>query len=205
MAPGLRQFPTPRSAPNTNIPSPSEAKMRTLILMRHAKTEANNVMGDKARELTTRGQQEAAVAGLAMKPLGVAHVLCSTSTRTRQTFDWLGLRTPDGDAVPVEFMDALYFGGTDDMLQRIGEIDDAVSTLLVIGHAPTIPGLSAELASASAGREADQILCHFPTSTFSTFSIPKTWAELADGDFSGVQIMDIDRPARGRTAARTSI
>lgn len=201
MPPGLRRFPTPRSEPDTNIPIPNEAKMRTLILMRHAKTEANNAMGDKARELTPRGQQEAAVAGLAMKPLGVSHVLCSTAVRTRQTLTWLGLRTPEGGDVPVEYMDVLYYGSTDDLLQRIGEIDDEVNTLLVIGHAPTIPGLSSQLASASVGRDADQILCHFPTSTFSTFSVPMTWAELATGDFSGVEITDIDRPARGGAAA----
>ena len=171
--------------------------MHTLILLRHAKTEANNSQGDKFRELTARGRSEAAAAGLALNPLHVDHVLCSTSTRTRQTYTALGLHTESGDSVPVEYMDILYYGSTEDLLQRIGEIDEDVQTLLVIGHAPMIPGLSAQLASASAGRDADQILCHFPTSSFSTYSVGTTWENLASGDFSDVVVLDIDRPASG--------
>lgn len=168
--------------------------MRTLILLRHAKTESFNINGDKARELTERGRNDAANTGMALRADNVQHVLCSSSMRTRQTYENLGLTMPDGSPVPVEYMDALYFGGTDEMLQRIGEIDDDITSLLVIGHAPTIPSLSVELAWASKGRDADSIACHFPTSFYSRFSIPMTWAELAQGDFTGVEALDENAP-----------
>ena len=88
--------------------------MRTLILLRHAKTESFNINGDKARELTERGRNDAANTGMALRADNVQHVLCSSSMRTRQTYDNLGLTMPDGSPVPVEYMDALYFGGTDE-------------------------------------------------------------------------------------------
>lgn len=161
--------------------------MKRLVLMRHATTEHHNVGGDKARHLTGRGRQEAQVAGRELADRGIQRALVSTATRTRETFAALGLGTP------AEFMDALYFGGTDTLLQRIGEMDETVTGLIVIGHAPTIPGLVAELAYESNPQEADQAQCWYPTSAFSSFLVASSWAALADRDYSGVQLETIRR------------
>lgn len=146
--------------------------MRRLILMRHSKTEANNPAGDKARHLTGRGRQEAQDAGVELRALGVDYALVSSATRTRETFAATGLD------VPVEFQDALYFGGSETMLERIKEMDDDVECLLVIGHNPTIASLVAELAYSTNRREADQVQCWYPTSAFSTFTFDGDWAGL---------------------------
>ena len=124
--------------------------MRRLVLMRHAKTEANNVGGDKARRLKPSGVQDAQEAGRELAGLGLQYALVSTAQRTRETFAALGLD------IPAEYQDALYYQGTETMLQRIGETDPEVTGLLVVGHAPTIPSLVAELAYASNRAEADQ-------------------------------------------------
>lgn len=171
--------------------------MRTLILMRHANAKGHHESGDKARELSTRGRIEARNAGLALANAQVQHVLCSSAVRTRQTYQELGLKTPENDPIPVEFMDALYSGGVDIVLQRIGEIDDTVNTLLVIGHAPTIPMLSERLAYASLGREADALRCHFPTASFTQYSVPSTWSTFAGGDFSNILHQRTHLPGRG--------
>lgn len=162
--------------------------MPRLVLMRHAKTEANNPGGDKARQLTPRGIQDAQEAGVALRELGIDHALVSTAVRTRETFAHLGLD------VPVEFQDALYEDGTDTMIQRISEMDDDVEALVVIGHAPTIPSLVAELAYASNRHAADQAQCHFPTATYTAFTFDGRWADLADRDFSAVRLDGIVRP-----------
>lgn len=122
-----------------------------------------------------------------MRELGVDHALVSTAQRTRQTFAALGLDTA------AEFQDVLYSDGTETMTQRIAETDDAVQTLLVVGHAPTIPSLVAELAYTSSPAEADQAQCHFPTATYSAFTFDGSWADLADGDFSHVTLERITR------------
>ncbi|HJE50634.1 MAG TPA: histidine phosphatase family protein [Tessaracoccus flavescens] len=162
--------------------------MRRLVLMRHAKTEANNPEGDKARHLMPRGVQDAQNAGKELADLGLQYALVSSSTRTRETFAALGLD------IPAEFQDALYYDGTDTMIQRIAETDPEVTGLIVIGHAPTIPSLVAELAYASNRSEADQAQCWYPTSAYTTFSFDGEWADLESGDFSAVVLEGVERP-----------
>lgn len=147
---------------------------RTLLLMRHADAEGWSATGDKGRALSERGHQEATAAAAELRPLGVQQVLCSSATRTRETVDTMAL------GAPVEYMDALYNCGSETLLQRIGEVDDEVEVLLVVAHAPAIPSLSAELAWASAPQQADALQCHFPTSTFSRFTLEGSWSQLAD-------------------------
>ena len=162
--------------------------MRRLVLMRHAKTEATNPQGDKARRLTARGVQDAQEAGVELADLGVDYALVSTAVRARETFAATGLD------VPAEYQDALYYHGTETMLARIGETGEEVACLLVVAHAPTIPSLTAELAYASNRHAADEAQCWYPTAAFSTFEFEGSWADLADGDFTTVQLAAIRRP-----------
>ncbi|MCC2594416.1 histidine phosphatase family protein [Tessaracoccus sp. OS52] len=161
--------------------------MRRLVLMRHAKTESNNPGGDHARELLPRGVQAAQEAGQVLRTLGLQYALVSTATRTRQTFAALGLD------IPVEFQAALYHDGAETMLQRISETDDEITGLLVVGHAPTIPALSAQLGYASSPREADQLQCHFPTSAFAEFTFEGSWADLEPDNLEHVRLEQVSR------------
>lgn len=155
--------------------------------MRHSKTEGINPRGDKARELLPRGVEDAREVGRQLAGLGLQYALVSTSMRTRQTFDAMGLD------IPVEYQDALYHDGTDTMLQRISETDDDVTGLIVIGHAPTIPALSAQLSWASAPQQADQLQCHFPTSAFAEFTFEGSWADLERDSLDHVQLSQVTR------------
>lgn len=168
--------------------------MRTLYLMRHAKA-ADSGVRDKDRPLAPRGITTAQQVGLQLQSAGIDHVLCSTSVRTRQTLDHLGLRTPAGDPVPTEYMDALYLGSSEVILQRIGEIDDEVTGLLVVAHSPGIPALAAELAWQASRSSADAISCSYPTATVSVFTVDGTWADLAAGTAT-TTLQQVDRPQR---------
>ncbi|GAB3816441.1 histidine phosphatase family protein [Tessaracoccus terricola] len=162
--------------------------MRRLVLMRHAKTEGNNPGGDHARELLPRGVQAAQDVGKVLAGLGLQHALVSTATRTRQTFAALGLD------IPVEYQQVLYSDGTETMLQRISETDDAVTGLLVVGHAPTIPGLSAQLSYASSPGRADELQCWFPTSAFAEFTFEGSWRDLERDNLEHVRLERVNRP-----------
>ncbi len=168
---------------------------RTLFLMRHAKAESHGLISDIGRELAPRGRQQAREAGLELADRGIELVLCSSSIRTRQTYDELRLRTADGAPVPVEYMEALYLGSSDIIRQRISEITDDISSLLVIAHSPGIPSLAAELAWASAPHESDRIGCWFPTSAYTEFAIDIPWSGLAYSD-EGARLADVQRPRR---------
>lgn len=145
---------------------------KTLYLMRHAKAEELGQAGDYSRSLSNRGRRDAREAGEWLREAAVHLALVSSSARTTETFTELGLDTR------AEFMDALYNCDVETMRQRIGEIDDEVATLLVVGHSPTIPALAAELLSASQSREADELLCHYPTATVTGFEVEGPWHEL---------------------------
>lgn len=162
--------------------------MRRLVLMRHAKTEATNAAGDKARRLAPRGVREAQEAGVALARLGVDAALVSSAERTRGTFAALGLKAP------VEFSDGLYFGGGDTALTLIGDTPDEVGCLLVVGHAPTIPGLVAELAEAGNPAAAEDAVSWYPTGTWTVFEFDGPWERLGERDFAGVRLAGITRP-----------
>lgn len=174
------------------------AMTRTLFLMRHAKAEAHDARSDFERRLAPRGWRQAKDSGLVLADRGIQLVLCSSSERTRQTYEALNLKTPDGEPVPVQYMEALYLGSADLIRQRISEIEDEVAALLVIGHSPGIPTLAAELAWATKPREADQIQCWFPTAAHSEFEIDTSWAKLNDSD-GNAQLADVRRPGQAES------
>lgn len=173
---------------------------RTLVLMRHAKALSYSAQGDRARELAPRGRQEARTAGLELAGKGIEHILCSASTRTRQTVEALGLRTPGGTPVPAEFLADLYLGPAATILQRIGEVTDDVTGLLVVGHSPGIPALAAWLAWTSSPQQADAIQRWFPTAAFSQFQIAGSWATLCSpgtgSPENGASLKAIARPGQ---------
>ena len=83
------------------------ARMRTLILLRHAKAvRAHEAPDDKSRALTGRGRREAAQAGLAMEDAGLKPglALVSTSARTRETAE----QALTNFKLETRFEDALY-------------------------------------------------------------------------------------------------
>lgn len=146
--------------------------MRRLVLMRHAKTEAYNPGGDHERRLTPRGIQDAQNAGVALRALGIDAALVSGAARTRETFTHLGL------AVQPVVLERLYGCGTDTAARLIAETDDSVASLLVVGHAPTIPDLAATLLCESDPGEAEGVGGWFPTAAYSTFTLEGPWSSL---------------------------
>ena len=160
--------------------------MHTLFLMRHAQPAAHAAGGDRERPRTDLGRRQAREVGMRLGLRNVGHALVADALRTRQTWDCLQLDCP------VEFMRALYYCGTDTMRQRIGEIDDAVDNLLVIAHAPTIPGLAAQLAAMSGAEE--KVGCWYPPATLTEVEVAGTWADLTDEYFDKVRLVGVQRP-----------
>jgi phosphohistidine phosphatase len=114
--------------------------------MRHAKAEQSESKRDIDRVLTDRGQADAEAAGawLGAQDISPDAVLCSPAARTRGT--WFGVAIGlGGGSATVAYEADLYYGGVSTMLDHVREVDDSVRTLLVIGHNPTVSGLSMRL------------------------------------------------------------
>jgi phosphohistidine phosphatase len=150
--------------------------MRRLHLLRHAKSSWDDpALDDHERPLAPRGRKAAQRIAEYARTTGIAPelVVCSTALRARQTLAAL-LPVLGGD-VEVRLEDALYGAGVDEVLARVREIDDRISSALVLGHNPTLH----ELALFLSGRS--DVLDRFPTGALVTFAFPTGWAALHEG------------------------
>jgi phosphohistidine phosphatase len=134
--------------------------MRRLLLLRHAKTEADAPSGkDFDRRLDGRGRIDAATVGtwLAQHLPLPDLVLVSTAVRAQQT--WQLVAEELGTAGPppeVEHLPELYGAGPAELLSAIRDVADPVQRLLVIGHNPGLHELALTLTGDGddAGRRA---------------------------------------------------
>jgi len=164
--------------------------MRSLVLMRHATAASDLSVADRDRPLTEEGRAEAAAAGRMFETLGISHVLCSSAVRTRETASLLALP----GAPVVEPLDALYLCGTNTLLQHIADTADAVTSLLVVAHSPTVPGLAARMASGAAPRLAEDIWGRFPPASWARFVVDGPWDALGRMPYALASLVHLERP-----------
>jgi phosphohistidine phosphatase len=149
---------------------------RTLVLLRHAKAAHPEDVADLQRALTTRGQADAAAAGRWLADHGFLPdvVLCSPARRTRET--WHGLARALGEATrtTVVYDPALYGASSgQELLDLITATSPEVTTLVVIGHNPTLSMMSSLLDPAT-----DEELS---TCGVAVHRVPGAWRDLAAG------------------------
>jgi phosphohistidine phosphatase len=151
-------------------------RYRTLLLLRHAKSDYPAGVADHERPLAPRGMREAALAGdwLRANTPAVDAVLCSTATRTRQT-----LARTRIDA-PVSYVDKLYDATPGAVIEEINGVDSDVETLLVIGHEPAISQVALGLATPDGSNTtaAEHISTKFPTSAIAVLRTAQPWDQL---------------------------
>ncbi|QSB14734.1 histidine phosphatase family protein [Natronosporangium hydrolyticum] len=150
---------------------------RRLVLLRHAKAENPVGTSDEDRPLSARGRADAHAAGgwlAANQPPEL--VLCSPAKRTRQT--WHAVATGLGQVSPhVSYERRLYAGGLADALTLLQEVDDAVGSVLLIGHNPTLSQLAFDLAP-EGPLDSDGLR----TAGLALLEIPGGWGECAPGN-----------------------
>jgi phosphohistidine phosphatase len=155
---------------------------KVLILVRHAKAEQGLGTPDHERQLTLRGRRDARAVGawLHEHSLGPELVLCSTATRTRQT--WVEAEMGGACGETVEYDASLYSGGVDAVLRTVREGAGEAQVVLVVGHNPTMAALASGLSDGSGSMAAhDCLAAGFPTSTVAVLRYAGSWDELALG------------------------
>ena len=163
--------------------------MRTLVLMRHAKSAYPDGVPDHDRPLAARGIREAGLAGDwlrdAVPPIDA--VLCSTALRTRQTLDRTGV-----DA-PVSYLEQLYGATLGTILGEINRIGDDVATLLLVNHEPTVSQVALGLAGrpGSDTEALGRIELKFPTSGIAVLRVPGAWSAL---ELNGAELVSFHVP-----------
>ncbi|MEV4753859.1 histidine phosphatase family protein [Micromonospora sp. NPDC049559] len=172
---------------------------RTIVLLRHAKAEGPTGTPDIERRLSARGHADAAAAGAWLAYGGYLPelVVCSPAKRTRQTWHdvALGMAAPPtiGGAQPsargeeaaaeaatqarapvVRYETLVYQGDPDDLMEIVRATEPEISTLLLIGHNPSISGLSKLLDPIHADPEG------LRTSGIVVHRVPTQWSDLAE-------------------------
>lgn len=161
------------------------AHQKTLILMRHAKAEEGLGKPDHDRELASRGHRDAKAAGAWLHTEGLVPdlVICSTATRTRQTWD--GAVEGGAQTEFIEYRKAVYQGGMRSTLETIREDGDDMQTVLVVGHNPTMAELASLLCDGDGSTQAhDAMGAGFVTSGVAVLDYVGEWNDLDVGTCS---------------------
>ena len=151
--------------------------MKTLFLLRHAKSDYPAGVRDFDRPLNPRGRAAALVLGRELRRLGLAadRILASSATRVVETLALLA--DGYGGRMPVDYREELYLASPDTMLALIREMDDAEPRLLIVGHNPGLQQLALTLSGI--GPQHDAIAAKYPTGTLTEIALPvDRWMEV---------------------------
>lgn len=163
---------------------------RRLILTRHAKSAWDDpTLDDHDRPLNERGRRSARALGdwIASRGYEPEEVLCSSSTRTRETWDLIA-GAPLETRPPVRIEPALYHAGPDRMLAVLKTA--TMPTVMMIGHNP---GISEFAAMLPARPPLDPDFRRFPTAATLVVDFQiESWADVEPGQGSTLDFVRFD-------------
>jgi phosphohistidine phosphatase len=152
--------------------------MHQLHLLRHAKSSWDDDADDHERPLNKRGREAARLIGESLpRAIGTFDlVLCSSALRTRETAE---LVLAGFSKVPrILYEDELYLATRATLMQRLGEIDEHVGSVMMIGHNPGLHELAIALAAPGSAGFSTLANGKFPTGVRTRFVIGTSWAEI---------------------------
>lgn len=146
--------------------------MKTLLIMRHAKSDWSTAGADFDRPLNKRGRQAVPLmarllGGLEERP---RLILSSPAARARETAEGLGAAL---DSCALAFDPRLYLAPPQTLGAVLAEQDDRCDPLLVIGHNPGLEEWLTLLCGAGG---------HLPTAGLAALAVEvERWSELEPG------------------------
>ncbi|MFV0136792.1 SixA phosphatase family protein [Streptomyces sp. HMX87] len=159
----------------------SVAEPRRIVLFRHAKADWPQVT-DHERPLAERGRKDAAEAGRRLADTGIPfdQALCSTATRTRETWKLAVHEFPERPKTVYE--ERIYEASPGELIALLNEVPDDLHNVLLIGHNPGVHGL-AEILSGSAEGDARERMERrgFPAAAFAVLSFTGSWKTVEPG------------------------
>jgi phosphohistidine phosphatase len=145
------------------------AEQRTLVVIRHAKSDWGQAAPDEERPLNERGRREAPGIGewLEHNVERLDLVICSPATRARQTWRLAGERFDP--KITTRYDERVYAAGPQQLMSVVEELADEVGTAGLVGHNP---GLT-ELVEALSGERVE-----LKTSAVAVLRWQGTWADV---------------------------
>jgi phosphohistidine phosphatase len=140
---------------------------RTLILLRHAKSDWSGDEADIDRPLAKRGRRQAPEAGrwLATNIDGIDLAVVSPANRARSTWELASAELTEPP--PTRIDDRVYAASDDELLDVVRELPDDVETAVLVGHNPGLEELASRL--------TDE-WTPMPTSALAVITVPGSWS-----------------------------
>ena len=155
--------------------------MKTLVLVRHAKSAWDDpTLADHDRPLNDRGRRDAPEMGRRLRERGTSPdaILSSTAVRARTTAEVIAAALGAESAVVLD--ERLYGSSPETILGVVAELDDALSTAMVVAHDPGLSHLAFRLSGE---------IEHMPTCAVAEFRFAAaSWADLADAEPTEVRL-----------------
>jgi phosphohistidine phosphatase len=150
--------------------------MKTLHLLRHAKSSNKDGIEDRERPLNRRGRAAARMLGEHLPALlgSVDLVLCSSAVRTRETLDLALARFAPKPRIAVE--DELYLANREKLMRRLRRLDERDANIIVIAHNPGLHDLAIALAEEASPNYQALRSGKFPTAACASFRITGAWS-----------------------------
>ena len=158
--------------------------MKLLLILRHAKSSwADPNLPDFDRPLNDRGLNNAPFMGEVIAERGyiAERMLVSPAARTVQTAALV--REGSGMNAEVQYDERIYEASAQRLAKVISETDDAVNTLMVVGHNPACTGIVGLVT----GSDEE----YLPTCGFAAIEIDGTWLEILENK---CRLLEIIRP-----------
>jgi phosphohistidine phosphatase len=157
------------------------AAPRTLVVLRHAKSDYPVGVADHDRPLAPRGRRDTVAVGAWLAEHGglissaAALVRVSTARRAQETWA-LAAAAAGGAWASIPHLDEprIYEARAATLARIAGEADDRVTTQVLVGHNPGLADL-VELVGAR-GPMRDEVTARFPTSAVVVLTTTEPWA-----------------------------
>ena len=157
---------------------------KTLLVMRHAKSSwATQGLADYERPLNRRGERDAVQMAkfLEAAQINIDRVAASTARRADQTAKTL-IKTIDSlESAQLESRDDFYLAAPQAYLDYLSELNESVSTVMLIGHNPGLEALVEYLGDQWETMPTAAIACFacsassWSTAEPSTFQLDHMW------------------------------
>ncbi|MDO5529220.1 MAG: histidine phosphatase family protein [Paracoccus sp. (in: a-proteobacteria)] len=163
---------------------------KRLILTRHAKSAWDDpALDDHDRPLNERGRNSARALGdwIASRGYEPEEVLCSTATRTRETWDYV--QSAALESLPQVRMEGDLYHASPDVMLKILQSASA-QTVMMIGHNP---GIAEFAASLPARAPLDPDFRRYPTAATLVVDFQADdWSQIRPGDGTAMDFVRLD-------------
>lgn len=148
--------------------------MKTLLVLRHAKSSWDNVMlTDYERPLNKRGKIDAPRMGKLLREQDLVPDLIITSSAERALATAEAVALASGYEQEIRVTRSFYHADPEAYIDALRQLDDSLGRVMVVGHNPGMEELVEELTDSW---EA------FPTAALAQIALPIAhWRELEDG------------------------